>query len=1034
MPKKIYLCGDYVIDHLISDESKRHLSSDKAIHLEQAIDVEDGTMSDSVGPPVSVHKGGAWILNRFLRALPDIEGTTIKLIEERDDSENDTPPSDAEHLLHMLWAIKKCPRYPEVAALGNESENFKNEKDVYRVVDTLTRSDANDGKISALYKDENCPEEADLTVISEYGVAVRQSHCWEEPGRRKALIYTEQKDELRGIKTVVVVSRDLPRFDDEGVATSPLWKTILSEQNSLRENTLIVTSLDQFRMRGLDVPKQRSWDSLIDEFSREYLSCNVINSLSQAGHLVIRIGVTGAIYCYKDYYDFRILSKNELGDLVSTVVVVRDLPEKNIIAFDENGRKHEIANSGESDLKGIDFSGDIQDDTCFKIIDIVARVTHLCTGPEPVASDSTEGEVYIRNAFVERKFDLLYDPMPRTKHMWYRDVDRQGNIFASRSAYAASFVESIISNSEDSDDSDRELVRSGIRKAISRIQYLYDAGFGEKPEEWLNATSASAWKEVLDLESKENTFIHTVTPPTDESVYEWGIIRDSLREGQKHNFANSKEESEIYSESEKNRLELAINIAKYGIRSVMNQENSRLWECGPVASFGKMAVLGKKDVENFNSVRTLLRDYINRTPTSRPLGLAVFGQPGGGKSFGIKEIAREVAGDKVRISEYNLSQMKIDSPDLADAFLNVSDSLAQGKIPLVFFDEFDSDDLKWVRYFLSPLQDGIYSHSGRSLEIKKAIFIFVGGTRHSYAELSRQAMSPDEEGVFARQSKLPDFLSRLKGYIDIPGVNRSVLLNDDDSNERETPYLRRAILLRSMLENRGLVSQPKKEKEKEVARVSEDIIKAFLTVSHYHHGARSIEAIIDMCTDMEGRLIKSGLPSAGQLEMHTWGAEFIARTKFSDSTWLTDFLFRPGVPVNIAFRRWRCVSNEVLSDLVVAEGQTEELLRKFLEFSESILEQIGEEDLIVFHLDNGRWIPVKLTETAILIDSMSLTNWAKDKFLNARNVAWRNHDRERLIRHLYKNLYTFLHSRKGWENSGKVELDELLGKESRESS
>ena len=86
---------------------------------------------------------------------------------------------------------------------------------------------------------------------------------------------------------------------------------------------------------------------------------------------------------------------------------------------------------------------------------------------------------------------------------------------------------------------------------------------------------------------------------------------------------------------------------------------------------------------------------------------------GSGKSFGITQVAR-ILGTNEKIEELNFNVSQGNSPDYrVNALHRVRDHAIQGKVPLVVFDEFDSkfgsQNLGWLKYFLAPLQEGIFA-------------------------------------------------------------------------------------------------------------------------------------------------------------------------------------------------------------------------------------------------------------------------------------------------------------------------------------
>jgi RyR domain len=164
-----------------------------------------------------------------------------------------------------------------------------------------------------------------------------------------------------------------------------------------------------------------------------------------------------------------------------------------------------------------------------------------------------------------------------------------------------------------------------------------------------------------------------------------------------------------------------------------------------------------------------------------------------------------------------------------------------GAIPLVLMDEFDTHDLRWLAEFLGPMYDAEYMINGAIHRLGRTIFVFAGGTSSSYQAFAHQTES-------RANLKGPDFTSRLRGFLNIRGIDPS---NSEISDEmkpsdelKDSTYLiRRAILLRSLLEGgyTGLLNSATGQ-----ANVSPGVVGALLYGGGYRHGARSLEAILAM--------------------------------------------------------------------------------------------------------------------------------------------------------------------------------------------
>jgi len=284
----------------------------------------------------------------------------------------------------------------------------------------------------------------------------------------------------------------------------------------------------------------------------------------------------------------------------------------------------------------------------------------------------------------------------------------------------------------------------------------------------------------------------------------------------------------------------------------------------PTARFGKFETADRREIENYRSVRNLIAEFIC-TPGSKPVSLAVFGPPGSGKSFGVKALAEELAlsmNAALEIRTFNLSQFQAQSSDdLNNALHQVRDIGLSGKLPLIFWDEFDTNSLGWLRRFLEPMQDGTFLEGQVTHPIGKAIFVFAGGTCNSLSAFNKGLGDPT-----FREAKGPDFVSRLRGYLDIMGPNPV-------GSKLEDPafIVRRAMLLRSLFE-RGCPTLLAGK----TLNIDENVLNALLHVGHYKHGARSMESLV-MSSSLAGKLRfdRSSLPLAHQLDVHVYGFEFL---------------------------------------------------------------------------------------------------------------------------------------------------------------
>lgn len=295
----------------------------------------------------------------------------------------------------------------------------------------------------------------------------------------------------------------------------------------------------------------------------------------------------------------------------------------------------------------------------------------------------------------------------------------------------------------------------------------------------------------------------------------------------------------------------------------------------PLCNIGKIKTISRKEIEGLRAIRRLIKSYVadgRRGPT--PIGLAVFGPPGAGKGFTVKSVFATFQGRAKELTtdssiECNLAGLS-NPEDITPFFHQARDFGLRGKVPVLFFDEFDcsvgNEKLFWLKRFLAPLQDGAFSSGHMTHPIGKSIFIFAGGTTHSFEKFKEAA-----EGDPA--TKGTDFLSRLQAHIDVQGLappEEEHFKNWELFKKPEARKfaMKRAIVLRDLLYLRAKHLFGGEEQDGK-ANIDENVAAAFIHEQGYVHGVRSMEAVIRMSAlDDTDRFSAECLPTAQQLKMH----------------------------------------------------------------------------------------------------------------------------------------------------------------------
>ncbi|MEN8190070.1 MAG: AAA family ATPase [Thermodesulfobacteriota bacterium] len=267
----------------------------------------------------------------------------------------------------------------------------------------------------------------------------------------------------------------------------------------------------------------------------------------------------------------------------------------------------------------------------------------------------------------------------------------------------------------------------------------------------------------------------------------------------------------------------------------------------PIFNVGHLRTTDPAEIDPVITLQNVMDSYVSKENVARPLCIGVFGPPGSGKSFAVRQVANVIAkkfqGDPFDFFEFNLTQFS--SPDeINSAIEPVRATVAKGKVPIVFWDEFDcrfdDNEFGYLRYFLPSMQDGVTYVNGIPHFIGRAIFVFAGGVKASWEGMEKLLDPSDPEALEAMKTlKIPDFMSRLRVVLDIDGIEIDETLLRDSASSDELEELRRILLKRAFI-----IAHQMDTHWKKAARKTSGLLLRLL-LGQYKFGARSIEAVIE---------------------------------------------------------------------------------------------------------------------------------------------------------------------------------------------
>jgi hypothetical protein len=483
-------------------------------------------------------------------------------------------------------------------------------------------------------------------------------------------------------------------------------------------------------------------------------------------------------------------------------------------------------------------------------IELNSHLSYLKQCRHVIVHFRSEGALWIDNSNVgEKKYVFFFDP-GCLEGDWEKDFN--GRVLGSTSCFTAGIVCALLKNNS-TIDSAPDIISKGILNGLSAMRTLLQKGYGVVSNKQ-PCFPFSEIAEVLVADVEKSEFNNVVIPAT-ETVNKdsWSFVE---------------------------RLSLKDKRPLYETARQVAYEGTGVLKKIPFGQFGVLYTVDRSELESLNGIRQLINNYVNHDQGEKPLSLGVFGPPGSGKSFGIKQIVKGILGKDTPILEFNLSQF--DRHEMIISGLHqVRDMVLKGNIPVVFWDEFDSAELKWLQYLLAPMQDGAFLEGQISHPVGKCIFVFAGGTSSTMEAFSPPQPDEHEEDKDTlkkakknytefKNKKGPDFVSRLRGYLNVLGPNQKQRLNPETGALEPDPGdtcfpIRRALLLRVMSGLKG----------KGTLNIDSGLLNAFLKIREFKHGARSLETIINLTIGGgKGHLMRSNLPPREQMSLHVDYDEF----------------------------------------------------------------------------------------------------------------------------------------------------------------
>ena len=507
-------------------------------------------------------------------------------------------------------------------------------------------------------------------------------------------------------------------------------------------------------------------------------------------------------------------------------------------------------------------------DLCYELVQH-SLLKHLIKCKFLVVSIGAAGAVIIKNGSRKRaaEFALTYDPR-YLEGEW--EAKESADAIGRMCAFTAGFTNTILG--KDIRDPEKLTIREVIECAKSGINYLRK--MLQLKTGWPVPADGTDPKAVSGIDSDslaEYTFSDAFIP----SPYWYRPRREYLKESSWSiffdNYDRKLKPSDPIQKFTENVVLLAASWAtRNGLQALKHI---------PFLEYRKLFTIDRPEIESLRNIRRLLSRYI-ASDSGRPFNLGVSGPPRTDRKFAVKQIIYSHFGKKNfkkrgMFLTFNLAQFN-DKKDISRAFRLIRDQAMKGKLPVVFWEDIDSGNFKWVRYLLSPMKDGFIQGKKDIRYMGKCIFIFTGSSEKGKflykpeepfdAWVSKKTLKRQRKRIkIFKARKVSEFRNNLDASLIVSGVNKQDAYSANQENliaesQDDLMYpIRRALHIRSSL---GI----KKNKK---LKMDPGLIMAFLKTDEYKHGTSSMTQILEHLKRKSSRKIsRSELPSLKFMSGH----------------------------------------------------------------------------------------------------------------------------------------------------------------------